>query len=316
MNNFEASQISPVRLSIVIVNWNGAALLKRCIDSLRWADEIPHEVLVVDNGSTDASLAACEDRDGVVVIRNGRNLGFGAACNIGARAAQGTVLLFLNPDCEIGPGSIERCMNELSHSGVGACGIALTDALGNVARSCHRFPTFASFVRRILGLHILWRRFGDGAMTDWDHGQDADVDHVIGAFYVIRRELFARLGGFDERFFVYLEDLDLSWRIRQSGLRIRFLATPKSFHLGGGLSENIKARRLFYATRSRILYAYKHFQRSDAHLHLALTLLVEPVTRSVQALGRLSVSGLAEGLHGFTMLWRDLPSILRLVRDR
>ena len=316
LNKSEASRLRPLALSIVVVNWNGAALLKRCIDSLRRSNETFHEVIVVDNGSTDTSLAACEGHEGVVVIRNGRNLGFGAACNIGARAARGSVLLFLNPDCEVGPGSIARCMNELNQADVGACGIALTNAQGSVARSCHRFPTLASFVHRIFGLHVLSRRFGDGAMTEWDHRQDAAVDHVIGAFYLIRRDLFDQLGGFDERFFVYLEDLDLSLRIHQSGLRIRFLATPTSFHLGGGLSKNIKARRLFYATRSRILYAYKHFPRSHAHLHLALTLFVEPLTRSVQALGRLSANGLAEGLHGLAMVWCDLPSILRRARHR
>ena len=304
-------------LSAVIVNWNGADLLRRCVESLRHhAKGLHSEIIVVDNGSNDGSLAACEGLDNVAVIRNGRNLGFGAACNIGARAARGSTLLFLNPDCEVLPGSIERCMAELDKADVGACGIALTDAQGSVARSCHRFPTPANFVHRILGLHVLSRSLGDGAMTDWDHLQDADVDHVIGAFYAMRRDLFERLGGFDERFFVYLEDLDLSRRIRQHGLRIRFLAAPASFHLGGGLSQNIKARRLFYATRSRILYAYKHFPRSQAHAHLGLTLLVEPLTRSVHALARLSANALAETLQGFAMLWRDLPAILRLTRRR
>jgi len=306
--------MGPLALSIVIVNWNGGELLAHCIDSLRWTKEIPREVIVVDNGSTDASLAPCDDRDGVVVIRNGHNLGFGAACNIGARAAQGDVLLFLNPDCEVGPGSIERCMNELRQFDVGACGVALTDAQGNVARSCHRFPTLASFVHRILGLHMLSRRFGDGAMTDWDHRQDADVDHVIGAFYVIRRSLFERLDGFDERFFVYLEDLDLSLRVRQAGHRVRFLAAPSSFHLGGGVSRQIKARRLFYATRSRILYAYKHFPRWQANLHLGLTLFIEPFTRNVLALARGSGSALRETCTGFALVWRYLPTTLRLAR--
>ena len=151
-------------------------------------------------------------------------------------------------------------------------------------------------------------------MTDWDHRRDADVDHVIGAFYAMRRDLFERLGGFDERFFVYLEDLDLSLRVRQAGHRVRFLATPASFHLGGGVSRQIKARRLFYATRSRILYAYKHFPRWQAHLHLGLTLFIEPFTRSVLALARGSGSAMRETCTGFALVWRDLPMTLRLAR--
>jgi len=304
-------------LSAVIVNWNGAALLARCIESLRrHANDLCCEIIVVDNGSTDDSLAACEGLASVIVLRNGRNLGFGAACNVGVRAARGASVLFLNPDCEVLPGSIERCLAELDNASVGACGIALTDAKGSVARSCYHFPTPVNFVHRIFGLHVLSPRFGDGAMTTWDHLHDADVDHVIGAFYVMRRDLFVRLGGFDERFFVYLEDLDLSRRIRQHGLRIRFLAAPASFHLGGGLSQSIKARRLFYATRSRILYAYKHFSRPQAHAHFGLSLVVEPLARSVHALLRLSASALVETLQGFAMLWRDLPAILQLTRRR
>jgi GT2 family glycosyltransferase len=148
-------------------------------------------------------------------------------------------------------------------------------------------------------------------MDDWSHDSDADVDHVIGAFYAMRRDLFMALGGFDERFFVYLEDLDLSLRVREAGLRVRFLASPPSFHVGGGVSRQIKATRLFYATRSRILYAYKHFGKTLAHLHLALSLVVEPITRSIHALARLSPSALAETCRAFAMLWANMPAILR-----
>jgi GT2 family glycosyltransferase len=220
----------------------------------------------------------------------------------------------LNPDCEVRAGSVERCLQELQVSNVGVCGIALTSEDGRVARSCHSFPSFRHFVHRILGLHLLSTRYGDGAMRDWDHARDADVDHVIGAFYAIRRELFDALGGFDERYFVYLEDLDFSLRVRQAGYRVRFLASPPSFHVGGGVSRKVAARRLFYATRSRILYAYKHFPRWQARLHLALTLLVEPLARTALSLCMLSLTRLTETWRGFGMVWRDLPATMRLAR--
>ena len=264
-------------VSVVIVNWNGGDLLRRCLDSLAPAGPgLSREVIVVDNGSQDGSVAACRARTDIALVENGRNVGFGAACNIGARHARAPVLLFLNPDCEVGQGSIERCFTELADPGIGVCGIALVDEKGSTWRSCDRFPTAMTFVRRILGLHVISPRFDVGPMLDWDHAQDADVDHVIGAFYMMPRPLFERLGGFDERFFVYLEDLDLSLRVRQAGLRVRFLAYPATLHVGGGASRQIKARRVFYATRSRILFAYKHFSRWKAHGLLALTLLVEP----------------------------------------
>jgi GT2 family glycosyltransferase len=305
----------PPGLSIVIVNWNGGELIGQCLDSLASAPSpsLAREVIVVDNASTDGSLAACR-RPGVTVIENGQNLGFGAACNIGARHARAPILLFLNPDCVVAPGSIERCLAEMRDPGIGVCGIALTDERGAIWRSCARFPTTSAFVRRVFGLHVLSARFNDGPMTDWDHGQDADVDHVIGAFYMMRRDVFARLEGFDERFFVYLEDLDLSLRVRRAGLRVRFLAAPPSFHVGGGASRKVKARRVFYATRSRILFAYKHFPAWKAHAHLALTLVVEPLMRLVMALLQRSADAASETLSGFAMVWRDLPMTLRMAR--
>lgn len=312
-----ATQAAAPAISVVIVNWNGGEFLVRCLASLRLhARLMSMEIIVVDNGSSDGSLDACEALGGIIAIRNGRNLGFGAACNVGWRRAAGAVVLFLNPDCEVLPGSIERCVDTLQASDVGACGVALMDEHGATARSCHRFPGLANFVFRICGLHTVSQRWGDGAMTTWDHAQDADVDHVIGAFYAMRRELLVQLNGFDERFFVYLEDLDLSLRIHQSGLKIRFLATPPSFHYGGGLSRHVKARRLFYSTRSRILYAYKHFPRYQAHLHLVLTLFVEPLTRGAHGLLSASGTSLGEAMRGFAMLWRDLPAIVRASRAR
>lgn len=311
----EATADIPCTLSVIIVNWNGGHLLERCLASLDRelrALRACSEVIVVDNDSSDASMQMVASRPSTVAIHNDRNLGFGRACNIGTRASRGHYLLFLNPDCEVRGGSIERCLAELQSATVGACGVALIDESGTVSRSCHRFPTLANFCVRIFGLQFISTRLSGGPMAEWDHGSDADVDHVIGAFYAIKRELFDRLGGFDERYFMYLEDLDLSLRIRHAGFRVRFLCAPASFHVGGGLSQQIKAKRLFYATRSRILYAYVHFPLWQARLHLALTVFIEPLTRSVLALARGSFGAFKETCVGFAMLWRDLPMTLRL----
>jgi GT2 family glycosyltransferase len=303
-------------LSIVIVNWNSHDLLDRAIQSLRKTvtSSTDYEILVVDNGSDDDSVLACEKIAGLRVIQNERNLGFGRACNIGAAASKGKYLIFLNPDCEVRSGSVERCLEELQRSDVGVCGIALVDERGVITRTCHSFPSLRNFVYRILGLHLLSHRYSDGTMQEWDHAHDADVDHVIGAFYGIRRNLFCALGGFDERYFVYLEDLDLSLRVRQAGYRVRFIASPSSFHVGGGVSRHVTARRLSHATQSRILYAYKHFPRWQARLHLILTLLIEPLTRTALAVALKSSSRLSDTLRGFGIVWRDLPATMRLVR--
>ncbi|NML15083.1 glycosyltransferase family 2 protein [Azohydromonas caseinilytica] len=312
----EAS-LERVELSVIVVNWNGGELLRECIASLqRCLKDFPAEweAIVVDNGSTDDSMQKICGLPCVVTVLNGGNFGFGRACNIGAQHARGRHLLFLNPDCEVHPGSIERCLAELQKPGIGACGIALTDESGHISRTCHRFPSLLSFSSRIFGLKFLLRGRSHGPMLDWDHSHDADVDHIIGAFYMVRHDTFKKLEGFDERFFVYLEDLDLSLRVKKNGGRIRFLASPPSFHVGGGVSRQIKALRLFYSTRSRILYAYKHFPRWQAHLHLLLTLLVEPVARTGHALLQRSMASWKESLVGLGLVWLDLPNILRTLK--
>jgi GT2 family glycosyltransferase len=136
------------------------------------------------------------------------------------------------------------------------------------------------------------------------------VDHVIGAFFCVRRELFEDLGGFDERFFVYLEDLDFSLRARKTGRTAYYLADAAAFHKGGGTSEQVKAHRLFYSLRSRLLYAFKHFKRYQAWIISAVTMLLE---RSLARCGPLFAAPFRSTgyVAGYAMLWRDAPKIMR-----
>jgi len=144
-------------------------------------------------------------------------------------------------------------------------------------------------------------------MAEWDHGQTRYVDHVIGAFYLVRRETFNALGGFDERFFVYLEDLDFSLRARQAGWFSVYLVDARAFHAGGGTSRQVKASRLFYSLRSRLLYAFKHFNALAATAVLIATLVMEPLSRSALALARRSRPALNETWAAYGMLWRWVP---------
>jgi len=306
-----------LQISLLIVNWNAGELLLRCLSSIDEA--LPatlrasSEVIVVDNASCDGSARRLPLRPRDRLLRQSENIGFGAACNRGAEGACGEFLLLLNPDCELRPGSVERCIEELRRTDlrVGICGVALVGDGGAVARSCHRFPGIWQLLGTAAGLHAISPLHFDSRMQQWDHRSDRTVDHVIGAFYMMRLSTFRRLGGFDERFFVYLEDLDLSLRAQRAGWLTRFVASPASYHLGGGVSRQVMARRLFYATRSRILFAYKHLPRWQAHLHAAITLTVEPLSRSVLALMRRSRPDLVSTWRGFAMLYCDLPNLAR-----
>ncbi|QEE25643.1 glycosyltransferase family 2 protein [Rhodanobacter glycinis] len=313
------------KCSIVVVNWNAGKQLLECIQSIvDYNNALVTQVVVVDNGSSDGSMKLVEGlRDTPFPLRlvyNDKNLGFGAACNRGATLAESEYVLFLNPDAKLLSGSLGgplTFMEETANVDVGVVGVQLLDEQGKVARSCARFPTLGMFASQILAIDRLPGMGNFGLhMSEWEHDTTQTVDHVIGAFFLIRRSLFVRVGGFDERFFVYLEDLDLSLRVHQSNFRAVYLANAQAFHAGGGTSRQVKARRLFYSLRSRLYYGFKHFSALQSWILLAITLLIEPLTRSFLAVFRRSASDLFNTWCAYGMLLRDLPRILREARER
>lgn len=306
-----AEEGADILVSIVIVNWNAGAQLRECVVSvIRHGSPLVEQIIVVDNGSTDGSESTVEDLPGVTLLRAGTNLGFGKACNLGAAHANSEYLLFLNPDARLFADTLPKAidfMQATANAKVGICGVQLVDENGQVARSCARFPSLQSLaayalgVDRILPVHGLF-------MNEWDHATTRQVDHVIGAFFLIRKNVFDALEGFDEAFFVYLEDLDVSYRAKQLGWNSVYLAEAQAFHAGGGTSNQVKARRLFYSLRSRILYAFKHFNGPSATVVLVVTLFLEPVPRSALAVGRRSWTSLRETWAAYGMLFRWLPA--------
>lgn len=298
-----------MKADIVIVNWNSGAQLENCVESVReHGAGLVGRCTVIDNGSQDGStafLAGAQDQY-VELLEAGENLGFGKACNFGAARGKSLYVLFLNPDAALRPGALAMPLAFLSCHGnrqVGAVGIALIDEIGVVQRTCARFPTPLGLIATSLGLKRIFPALGTH-MHDWDHSESRAVPHVIGAFYLVRRSVFEQVGGFDERFFVYLEDLDLSLRVHQAGYTSYFLREAKAFHEGGGVSSQVKAHRLYYSLRSRIQYAFKHFSRPAALGVGLATLCVEPLTRLAQLLLKRRWREVGDLRSGFGMLWR------------
>lgn len=308
-------------IDIVIVNWNAGEQLQTCLESIAAARHDTYElqrVVVVDNASSDGSADTLQ-LPGVplVAIRNGENRGFAAACNQGIRGSSSDFVLLLNPDARLFEDSLSKCLQFLSrpeNSKVGILGPQLLDERGGIARSCARFPAPKMFLAKVLSLNrLLPRVFPDQLMTEWDHTESREVDHVIGAFFLFRRQLLLQIGGFDERFFVYLEDLDLSLRAYEAGWRTYYFAEAQAFHKGGGCSEQVKARRLFYSLQSRVLYGFKHFGIFKGILLLLLTFFIEPVSRAGSAAARLSAAVVVETVQGYALLYRALPRILKTI---
>lgn len=279
-------------LDVVIVNWNTRDALADCVVSIgAAADGVSlSRVVIVDNASNDASLDRAVDaaRLPLTVLRNATNAGFAAACNQGAAGSTADYLLFLNPDTRLEDDTLVRTLAFLEqpeNRDVGICGIRLLDDEGRPSTSAARFPTPRVIAGQATGLsRLLPTIFPPHLLTAADCPDTRDVDQVIGAYFIIRRSLFERLGGFDERFFVYFEEVDLSLRAKQAGYRSVYYAGATAYHTGGLSSDQVKAARLFYSLRGRLLYAWKHYSAPQRWFVAAVTFGVEGPARMLAAL--------------------------------
>jgi N-acetylglucosaminyl-diphospho-decaprenol L-rhamnosyltransferase len=271
-------------IDIVIVNWNSGHFLSECISSLvEFGEDYINRIIIVDNNSSDDSLEQLDSMDNVIIIENDKNLGFGKSCNIGASHAQSNNILFLNPDARIFEETIEnslRYINLPMNKDVGILGVKLYNQKNEVGRSCARFPNVKRLFFRSTGLEKILPRYGL-FMTDFDHLSTREVDQVIGAFFLVKRDVFNKLNGFDERFFVYMEEVDFSFRAKLLGWKSIYYSEAAAFHYGGASSSKVNALRLFYNLRSRLQYSEKHFGNFSLAIIFFLTLFVEPITRIV-----------------------------------
>lgn len=315
-------------LDIVIVNWNTGNQLFDCLSSILTSDRSEFNletVVVVDNDSCDSSMMEIETIDlPLKVIKNSQNRGFGAACNQGAAESKSDYILFLNPDTYLFKNSLTRpieFMQAEEGAKVGICGIQLLDSNNEVSQTCTYFPTSTAFIAKALGLNsllprVLSKRLPKIYMTDWDYSYNRQVDQVIGAFFLIRRTLFEKLDGFDPRFFVYFEEVDLSLRALKQGWTSYYLSDVRAFHKGNGSSEQVKAHRLFYSLRSRIKYGFKHFNWFSATSLALISLTLEPLSRIFLAITKQSYAEIPNIISGYSMLFNDLiQSFLKILKS-
>jgi N-acetylglucosaminyl-diphospho-decaprenol L-rhamnosyltransferase len=309
-----------IDLDIIIVNWNTGPQLRRCLQSIASASLASEFRLqrccVVDNASEDGSAEGLEGLPlPLEVVRNQSNKGFAAACNQGAQAGNSDYILFLNPDFRLFPDSLSKALaflDDKQNVQVGILGIQLVDEDGVVHRNVARFPTPKTLWYQMLGLDRMWpHRFPSHFMTEWDHRDSREVDQVTGAFYLVRRKLFEQLEGFDERFFMYFEDLDFAYRAKKAGWKSYFLSDAQAFHLGGGSSYQILAKRLYFVLNSRVLYIAKHFGAPSAMKILLGSILVEFWVRLGWSLARFSRPNISATIQSYCMFLKTLPRLLK-----
>jgi N-acetylglucosaminyl-diphospho-decaprenol L-rhamnosyltransferase len=252
-------------VSVVIVSYESRELLARCLAALA-ADggrRASTEVIVVDQASGDGTAAwLAREHPGVRLVALAENVGFGAGNNRGAEVAEGRWLLLLNSDAFVRPGAIDELVRFAeARPAIGAAGPRLVWPDGRLQRSCRRFPTVFRLATEFLYLRKLAPRsriLNGFYCGEFAHDEPRRVDWLTGACLLVRRELFERLGGFDEAFFLYSEEVDLLYRAAQSGAETWYDPAAEVVHVWGGTAGRASALTLEEQARSHVRYFCKH----------------------------------------------------------
>ena len=248
----------------VIVNYNAGSHLVGCVRSLR--AEGVSRIVVVDNDSRDGSVDALLAADsGVTVVRTGANLGFGTAVNRGAALVDAEFILVLNPDTVVEPGMLKALVASIeADPSVGIIGPLIETPGGELYPSARTFPTMADAVgHAFLGLVYPNNRFTRRyRMLDWDHAAARRVDWVSGSCFLARQTCFRGIGGFDEDFFMYLEDVDLCWRARKAGWEVAYEPAARVMHVQGVSTDLHPYRMITEHHRSLLRYWWRTTPRS------------------------------------------------------
>lgn len=255
------------KLSIIIVSWNVRELLRACLASLPRGAEI----IVVDNASADGSADMVRaDFPHVQVIANAENRGFTQANNQGLAAAHGQTIFFLNPDTVVHADALAALLAVLDGDPrVGAVGPQLRYGDGTVQSSRRRFPTLLTALCESTPVEWRWRNNPFARryrMVDRSADVEQDVDWLVGAALLCRRVALDAVGGFDEGFFMYSEELDLCRRLRRAGWRIVYTPRAVITHFEGKSSEQVVAARHIRFHTSRVRYFRKHHGALPAEL--------------------------------------------------
>ncbi|MGJ5620532.1 glycosyltransferase family 2 protein [Sulfitobacter sp. MF3-043] len=286
-------------VSIVIVNWNTRNILRDCLDSIANQTTLPHEVIVVDNASTDGSTEMVrQEFPDVELIANTENRGFAAANNQGLKIATGDRLLLLNPDTIILDNAIDvMCAWLDAHPDVGCVGCQVFEDADTIQRTSFADPGPLNLALIEFGLYRMAPRnrlLGRPEYGDWDRNSERDVDVVSGMFMLVPRPVFEVVGLLDEAFFVYSEEADWCRRIRDAGWRCVFAPKARILHLEGGSKSTaqIKSRMYVQKQKSKTIYVRKHYGLTG-----------EMATRAIFVSSAL-LRGLVFGVLG---LWRSTP---------
>lgn len=216
-----------------------------CVESLRKSvTNFEYEIIFIDNNSTDESVSYLEkaEKQGVIkLIKSPKNLGFGSANNLAAKNAKGKYILIMNNDITVEPDLLQKMVDYMDrHTEIGILAPKLIYHSGQTQDSCRRLTTFQDLIAKRTPLRFIppfKKKCDNYLMKDFDHNQIQEVDLLVGAFLLMPKKVFDEVGGFDERYFLFMEDFDLCRKVRQKGYSIVYFPEATAIHYHKRLSE-------------------------------------------------------------------------------
>lgn len=288
MNYITTNQDNSHKLPVfvVIVSWNVKNHLNKCLLSLKKAGVFNNQIVVVDNNSKDGTTDFIEKKYlNINLIKNDKNKGFAAAVNQGMKRAKDLRVLILNPDCEVYPNSISKCLEIMNHDNrIGIIGCQLLNTDGTIQPSVRSFPKMIDQWLIMLKLHRIFsksRYLKRYFLSDFNYHKDQDVDQIKGAFFMISDKLIKSIGKFDEKYYLWFEEVDYCYRAKQAGFIIRFTAQAQVTHHSGESFRKVwsLSKQVFF-TRSLIIYFKKHSLKSVAYF----LMINRPISLFISAL--------------------------------
>jgi GT2 family glycosyltransferase len=277
------TQTKEPTVSVIIVTWNGKKYALECLTSLQeQRSELPFEVIVVDNASTDGTPdAIAEQFPNVLLIRNDSNLGFAKANNIGIARSRGKYVALVNSDVVVPQGCLDRLVDYLEKNpSIGLIGPKMLSPDGSIGQSVMRLPTVWNTICSALGLHTLFptsRVFGGFLMEGYGYDRIDDVEVLTGWFWMVPRIALQQVGGLDEQFFMYGEDIDWSHRFLKAGWRVVFYPDAEALHYGAASSAEAPTRFYIEMRRANLQYFRKHHGRVGSIGYIVATSIHELV---------------------------------------
>jgi len=249
-----------MQLSIIIVTYNSAKYIRECLQSIsQTMGELKSEIIIIDNNSTDQTLELVQYSGNLHIIKNDSNMGFAAAVNQGIEQSQGDLILLLNPDTETEKNSLQKLINFIqSDRKVGIAGSRVLNPDKTLQYSIGRFPTVINLIiDRIPFLNTIFPAYFERRHRKYQNVQYPDW--AAGPYLLIKREVIEKVGGFDEDYFMYMEEVDLCYRARKAGWRTAFCPDAEVIHYDLGKSEKNRYNKTIYQRLGLLLFFKKFY---------------------------------------------------------